>query len=91
MTAAFDIHRRCMSCLRVGWCALDCLDRESTVTTIPIIRAVEAPEMSVAVPARDGWVPAWSLVSIVSGGLLMAVGFLLNDPLARVVWEAIPR
>ena len=37
---------------------------------------------------RDG-IPLWAMVCIVSGLVLMAIGFLSQDPVARWVWSVL--
>lgn len=97
--------RRCMSCRRtprVG-CAWDCLDRDpipyvaGPVDTLAeglswtgVMRAIEkGPEIAAEPRSAVPRVPVWSLASIVSGAVLMAVGWLMNDPVSRMVFEVI--
>lgn len=103
--------RRCMSCLRVGPHAPDCLDdrtvilpvvqaearvrgylADNALTVTGVIRAiVKDPETHAEDRTGIPRVPVWSLAAIVSGLVLMAIGWVLNDPVAQFVFEAIPR
>ena len=66
--------------------------RTDALTVTGVMRAVEkGPSSVVERPSRVPRVPVWSLASIVSGAVLMAIGWLMNDPVARMVFEAIPR
>lgn len=85
--------RMCMSCLRTGHHAWDCADREP-VHRVPgpaATSVMEAPQIAVAPRNRAGRIPAWSVVSIASGAVLVALGWILNEPVSQLVFEAIPR
>jgi hypothetical protein len=51
----------------------------------------KGPEMPAERPSRVPRVPVWSVACVFSGSVLMAVGWMLNEPVARLIWEAIPR
>lgn len=86
--------RMCMSCLRTK-CPPDCPDRvalDGGLSVTGVMRAIdEAPEMPTEARSPVPRVPVWALACIVSGLVLVAIGLVLRDPVARVVWEAIPR
>lgn len=54
-------------------------------------RVIEASEGNAEGRNRRSRVPAWAMVSLVVGAALMAIGMVLRDPVARMVFEAIPR
>jgi hypothetical protein len=55
-----------------------------------VIRAIEKGPQSHA-EGRMGapWVPAWTLAVIMLGVVLMAIGFLLNEPITWVIYRTI--
>jgi hypothetical protein len=68
---------RCMSCLWVGGVhAPDCLD----------IQPVQMPVETMKPQPR---VPVWAMACLFWGLVLMAIGSVLRDPVARAVWEMI--
>lgn len=92
---AEPLARMCMSCLRVGVCAWNCEDRlaldRTSVDVVPVTRAVEASEIPAEGRPAVPRVPVWALACIVCGLVLVAIGLVLRDPVARTVWEAIQR
>lgn len=68
---------RCMSCLRSGGVhALDCLDNQPA-------------EMVVQTTNPRPVIPVWAVACVFWGLVLMAIGGVLRDPVARLVWGAI--
>lgn len=62
------------------------------LTITGVIRAVsEGPQTHAEGRSRDRRVPVWAVACIVFGSPLMVLGCLATDPVARVVWELIPR
>lgn len=87
---------RCMSCLQTHGRHLDtCLDfgtviippPEDYVTMTGVIRALDKhPESHRAPSAGIPRVPAWALASVFFGAVLIGVGFLMNQPVAHLVY-----
>jgi hypothetical protein len=60
------------------------------LTMTGVIRAInEAPQSHAKRRNGDPWVPMWTLVLIFAGGVLAALGLVFQDPVARLIWEAI--
>lgn len=60
------------------------------LTMTGVIRAVEkGPESHAEGRNRPTWAPMWALVLVFVGGVLAALGLLFQDPVARMIWEAI--
>lgn len=59
--------------------------RFTELTYTGVMRAIEeGPEMAAEPSAR---VPAWSLLAIVVGCVLMALGWMLNDPVSYLIYS----
>lgn len=80
-------RRRCMSCTLVGQHTYDCADRNpmDQTTVITVVQPVESD------PDARTPVPVWAPVALVAGAVLVALGWILNEPVSQLVWEAIPR
>jgi len=79
----------CMSCLREGHHAPDCADRTSGWDTLRRALLFPTAEMPVEPPPITPRVPVWALVSIFSGLVLMAFGWVMTDEVAVWVWGMI--
>lgn len=94
--------RPCASCFqRNGRCLDSCPDKfHWSVPIIPgdglsftgVIRAIEnAPQSHAKRRARGGPVPVRYVACVFAGLVLTAIGLLLRDSVALMIWEAIHR
>lgn len=88
-SARANLDDLCLSCLRQGHHADDCADRTSGWDVVRRALVTPTAEYPVEPRALVPRVPVWSLVSIVSGLTLVAVGWLLNDPVSQLIWGMI--
>lgn len=81
--------RPCGSCsLARGQHTSDCADQVGLSFT-GVMRAIEKGPEDIS-EARSP-IPAWTLVAVMAGSVLMALGWMLNGPVSRMMYEAIQR
>ena len=85
--------RPCASCGQPRICLNTCPDRSVDVTTVTgVIRALgRGPESHRDVRTGIPRVPVWSVACVFLGSVLMGCGFLMNQPVAHMVYEVIHR
>jgi hypothetical protein len=79
----------CLSCLPQGHHADTCADLTSGWDVVRRALVNPTDEYPVETVRTTRPVPVWTLVSIISGLTLIAIGWMLNGPVSRMVWEMI--
>jgi hypothetical protein len=88
--ADVDTERLCYTCLGIGRHLHTCMDPGSTLRLVDdTTRVLQPVQIAAERLATDNRVSVWGCVSLVTGVALMAVGFLLNDPVATAIFGVI--